>query len=121
MEEEDEGVQCHDCKSWAHLSCTSLTPRAYDFLKEDNPSIAWACPKCLKGEREQRSHLDAKMDAMMAMMGALESRFGSIESKFGSMDSKFEDVNSRLARLEHSFSEEKFEKKDRGDGKQGSG
>ena len=31
----DKGIQCHDCKTWAHRKCASVLTKHYGLLKGD--------------------------------------------------------------------------------------
>ena len=54
-EAEDDSIQCHDCKQWAHFKCSGLTNLQVSFLTESPDAIQWVCQKCIKGEGEKRA------------------------------------------------------------------
>ena len=37
--EDEQSIQCHDCKQWSHKDCTSLTERDFSYLSENVEGI----------------------------------------------------------------------------------
>ena len=111
-EAEDESIQCHDCKQWAHYKCSQLTNLQLSFLTDSPDAIQWVCPTCVKGEGEKKGTFEAKIDRLQEMIAVLTAKIGRLESgcNGASLDEKIEKiVDKKLAEK----IEEKGEKEDR--------
>ena len=78
-EAEENSIQCHDCKQWAHYKCTDLTQLQLSFLTDSPDAIQWVCPVCLKGEGEKKGALGAKIDRLTEMIGILTEKVKRLE------------------------------------------
>ena len=54
-EAEEDSIQCHDCKQWAHFKCSGLSNLQVSFLTDSPDAIQWVCQSCIKGEGEKRA------------------------------------------------------------------
>ena len=51
-----EGIQCYDCKAWAHRKCASVLAKHYELLKEDEDDVMqWICAKCRGDSNNKRT------------------------------------------------------------------
>jgi hypothetical protein len=115
VEEEQDSIQCYDCKDWIHKECTSLSDRDFSYLCEDSSSdagIQWACESCLAGEGEKRGDVEAKLDRLIRLFESVDTRLSRLETSCTGeeLEKKIEDtVNKKV----NALWEEKIEKEKR--------
>lgn len=115
IEEEEESIQCYDCKQWIHKECTPLSERDFRYLCEDsasNAGIQWACEFCLENEGERKGEVEAKLDRLISLFESVDTRLSRLENSNSgeALDKKIEDTVSKKV---NELWEEKIEREKR--------
>lgn len=99
---EEQSIQCHDCRQWVHKTCTSLSDRDFQYLSTAQKGIEWICEKCINGENEKQSDMDAKMNRLIDLLEQMEERLGRLEEECSgkTLDDKIEKmVESKVTEI----------------------
>ena len=81
-DDEENPIECFQCKNWAHKRCSGLNDQAFATVA-GRGNLAWLCQNCEdKAEGPARQRADAKLDALLAIVPLVKS------------------VNDRLLKLE---------------------
>ena len=80
IEDNDSQVGCHECRKWAHKSCTNLTKGEFEFLSKSNSNLQWVCDTCLEGRGERVGKLEAKIDRLTDAILKISEKLVDIEN-----------------------------------------
>lgn len=95
--EDVNGIECYDCKEWAHFKCSKLSRKHFELLVESDNSIQWHCPTCQKGEEERKGKTEAKIDFLISQFTEMKETIVRLESGYTgtTLDEKIEKVVER--------------------------